>query len=455
MQTPSNDPSDQNLFLTNRPMRHLLGKWRIGLLISVLVIGVLLYHSFPLSIWLVVVHVLLKEAPAPEHFLLLLVFSFIVFLSWILLLFIALQVLLPIRIRDHSQEESLASPPLVSRKTMGTAGSNQLKSSPAHHVKRHYQAPLDICHQPWLYQDSSRGNASPVMFQIHPANLRGTNQNRITINGWSLCHPGLQRRQEPLEDYLLVAGELRLQITPPVPFTLFILADGHVVSSEDAQTVPNVSLSRLSAHWLSEILLPALCSSDPLEPQTVLHLLTEGMQQANRHLYQEYQREQTSQIVTMTALLIVGMQAYMANVGDNRAYVYRPKSHRQATDEGLFQITTDHSSISTQLERGVLTPKDLFQLPKEDHIYRALGQHARLSTVDVFSMTLSAGDFLVLCSDGLWKTVREATFLHIIEHLLEPPISSPALLCPTLVQAALEAGGYDHTSIMLAQVLLA
>jgi protein phosphatase len=156
----------------------------------------------------------------------------------------------------------------------------------------------------------------------------------------------------------------------------------------------------------------------------------------------------------MTALLIVGMQAYMANVGDNRAYVYRPKSHRQATDEGLFQITTDHSPISTQLERGVLTPKDLFQLPKEDHIYRALGQYAQLSTVDVFSMTLGAGDFLVLCSDGLWKTVREATFLHIVERLLEPPISSPALLCPTLVQAALEAGGYDHTSIMLAQVLL-
>src|SRR5437879_9616702 len=261
MQTPSNDPSDQNLFLTNCQDLHLSSTWRIGLLISVLVIGVLLYHSFPLPVWLVVVHVLLKEAPAPAYFLLLLLFSFIIFVSWILLLFVALQVLLPIRIRNHSQEESLASPPLVSRKTMGTAGSDQLKSSPDYRVKRHYQAPLEACHQPWLYQDSSRGNASPVMFQIHPANLRGTNQNGVSLNGWSLCHPGIQQRQEPLEDYLLVAGELRLQIIPPVPFTLFLLADGHVVSSEDAQAIPNVSLSRLSTHWLSEILLPALCSS--------------------------------------------------------------------------------------------------------------------------------------------------------------------------------------------------
>jgi len=249
---------------------------------------------------------------------------------------------------------------------------------------------------------------------------------------------------------LLVADGLRLQVTPPIPFTLFLLADGSVLSNEGRE----VSLSRLTAHQFSDHVLPPLCSSDPLEPQTVLQLLTQGMQKANRDLYQRYWHGQSSEMVTMTAILIVGTQAYTANIGDNRAYFYRLKTSRQATDEGLFQITNDHSPVSTQLERGVLTSEDLFKLPKVDHVYRALGHHATLSNVDVFSMTLRAGDFLLLCSDGLWKTVREATFLHLVERLLEPPIASPALLCPALVQAALEAGGYDHTSIMLAQALL-
>lgn len=323
-------------------------------------------------------------------------------------------------------------------------------SFPNHFVQELDQTPTDSSGLLRLHQDSSRGNASTISLRTSTTNLVRANQNGLFVNGWPLCHPGIQRRQEPLEDYLLAADGLRLQVTPHIPFTLFILADGSVLLSEGSE----VSLSRLTAHWLCEQVLPALCSRDPLEPQTVLHLLTQGMQKTNHSLYQRYRHGQTSEMVTMTVILIVGTQAYTANVGDNRAYFYRLKTSRQTTDEGFFQITNDHSPISTQLERGALTPEDLFEFPKVDHVYRALGQHATLSNVDVFSMTLRAGDFLLLCSDGLWKTVREATFLHLVEHLLEPPIASPALLCPALVQAALEAGGYDHTSIMLAQVLL-
>jgi serine/threonine protein phosphatase PrpC len=302
-----------------------------------------------------------------------------------------------------------------------------------------------------LHQNTSHGDASIHSFRIAQTPMVETDQDGIVLDGWSLCHPGIQRSLEPLEDFLLVASGLQAQVASQVPFALFILADGSLVSSQDDPKDPEVSLSRSAAHWFSETVLPALYSGDSLEPQAVLSLLTEGMRKANRCLHQYNQREQTNEMVTMTALLILGTEAYTANVGDNRAYFYRLKRSRHATDEGLFQITNDHSSTAIQLEQGTLTPDDLFQLPKSDHVYRALGQQAVLNAVDVFSITLSAGDVLLLCSDGLWKVVREEALLHIVERLLQPPISSPALLCPALVQAALEAGGHDHTSIMVAR----
>jgi serine/threonine protein phosphatase PrpC len=573
MQMRLNEPSEQNLSLPDHHDPPLSGKWRIGFSIGVLLIGILLYQSCPPSIWPVIAHVLLKENPPSARFFPLLLLSLMIVVSWLLLLFIAWQVILPERTRLHreSEEQHIASTPLssqtassppaqqswlgskvpqeteefdawkstvvpwqtqtfssfwktadsypdthqdfakpwtrqqevgqeqpslwyneketyqetahvsasslmyqdvssqqdlqsteseveeqqkIQRKHVAATRIEQTGLSPSHLVKEPHQASTDSLSQLRLHQDSSCGNASPISFCVSTMNSIRTNPDGMFINGWSLCHPGIQRRQEYLEDYLLVADGLRMQVTPQTPFTLFILADGNVVSSEGAIAGLEVSLSCLTAHKFSENVLPALHSSNSLEPQTVFHLLTEGMQKTNSHLYQQYQHRQTSQMVTMTAILILGTEAYTANVGDNRAYFYRLKRNRQATDEGLFQITNDHSPVSTQLEQGTLTPEDLFHRPKVDHVYRALGQQATLSNVDVFSMTLMAGDFLVLCSDGLWKTVREATFLHIVERLLQPPIASPALLCPALVQAALEAGGYDHASIMLAQPLL-
>ena len=238
----------------------------------------------------------------------------------------------------------------------------------------------------------------------------------------------------------------------PIPFGLFALADGTIFEAKDG-TLRAESMSRLAVNVVCDEILSALWEAESIDPQFILHLLTESMQQTNRSLYLLNQQRQTTAIVTMTVTLVMGTEVYTANVGDNRAYLYRIKRSRQATDEGLFQITNDHSSVATQLEQGTLTPEDLFKQPKTDHVYRSLGQQDTLSTIDVFSITLSTGDILLLCSDGLWKVVREAIFQQIVERTIQPPVASLSLLCPALIQAALEAGGYDHASTVAVQAL--
>jgi len=302
-----------------------------------------------------------------------------------------------------------------------------------------------------MHQDSSRANTSMSTFHISAHTPPNMNLEGFRLSGWSLCHPGIQRRHENFEDYLLVSGGLRTQADPQIPFGLFILADGAVI--EEADTSSEISTSRLAVNVLCEEILPALRGAQSMDPQRILRLLTESMQQANTSLYQFNQQRQSAEIITMTAILVLGTEAYIVNVGDNRAYLYRIKRSRQASDEGLFQITNDHSSVATQLEQGTLSPEDLFKQPKSEHVYRSLGQQEALNNIDVFSITLSAGDILVLCSDGLWKVVREGVFQQLVERIIQPPIASPSLLCSALTQAALEAGGHDHLSTVVVQTL--
>jgi len=59
--------------------------------------------------------------------------------------------------------------------------------------------------------------------------------------------------------------------------------------------------------------------------------------------------------------------------------------------------------------------------------------------------TLSAGERLLLCSDGLWSMLDEAELAGIITHS-----SSPQAACEGLIAAANQAGGRDNITVILA-----
>ena len=254
--------------------------------------------------------------------------------------------------------------------------------------------------------------------------------------GWTIGHPG--RARDPLEDYLLVTSGLRTKRTPPSPFAVFALADGIAYEGLPRTT------SRLVARAASEAALSILWKAETLDRDAIKQLMTESVQYGNAVLHQWNQQHGAAKIATLTLILVLGATAYIANVGDNRAYFYRE-------GEGLVQITYDHSNIEPLLEQNKTTPEEIFGQPKEKQVYRVLGSQANVN-VDVFALALKAGDLLILCSDGLWKVVRKAPFQQIVEQLVRPPVATPQLVCPALLQAALAAGAGDHVSILAMQV---
>jgi protein phosphatase len=139
---------------------------------------------------------------------------------------------------------------------------------------------------------------------------------------------------------------------------------------------------------------------------------------------------------TVTAALIVGDQAFIANVGDSRTYLLR--------DGKLERITHDHSLVERLVEAGQIERSEVYDHPNRNLIYRSLGANKTEVDVDIFAERLKAGDILLLCSDGLWEMVRDPQLESILNE-----VPDPAEACDLLIQRANENGGEDNITAVL------
>ena len=129
-------------------------------------------------------------------------------------------------------------------------------------------------------------------------------------------------------------------------------------------------------------------------------------------------------------------KGYIINVGDSRAY--RISKRKQA----MYQITRDHSYVETLVESGAITREEARSHPQKNLITRALGSEEKVEA-DFFSFTLSAGDVLLLCSDGLSNTLPESEMLDMA---LDEP--EPETLCRLLIDTALKRGALDNVTVI-------
>ena len=114
---------------------------------------------------------------------------------------------------------------------------------------------------------------------------------------------------------------------------------------------------------------------------------------------------------TLVCALVESQHVVIANVGDSRAY--------HVSREGIRQISKDHSLVEVLIERGELTPEAAKNHPQRNLITRALGPDRFVQT-DHFYVEWKAGDFLLLCSDGLVNTVSDQEILFEVIHGGEP-----------------------------------
>jgi protein phosphatase len=139
---------------------------------------------------------------------------------------------------------------------------------------------------------------------------------------------------------------------------------------------------------------------------------------------------------TVVLAWIRNREAFIAHMGDSRAYLYR--------GEKLKQLTADHSVVGILLRRREITPEEARVHPARSQISRYVGMDG-LVYPDVRTLRLSSGDRLLLCTDGLTGMVSDKTIARILGRYREPEAA-----CRSLVDAANAKGGHDNVTVLVA-----
>jgi serine/threonine protein phosphatase PrpC len=234
---------------------------------------------------------------------------------------------------------------------------------------------------------------------------------------------------------------LGMQQSPDDPEVgLYLVADGmggHQAGELASRSVVQVMLDEVQQKAQDLQNVPKLKRSTIKLDQATTpgEVLRQAVLRANEVLYNSRKRLSSDRGTTLTAALVVGDVCAVANVGDSRTYLLH--------QDRLEQVSIDHSLVASLVSANMLKPEEVRSHPQRNTIFRTLGDKLALE-VDIFERSLSSGDRLLLCSDGLWEMVLD----HEIESIMTEA-SNPAAACDRLIEAANQAGGVDNIGVVV------
>lgn len=176
-----------------------------------------------------------------------------------------------------------------------------------------------------------------------------------------------------------------------------------------------------------------------LDEESLEKLLDQSFQEANKAIKDFANARRSDMGTTLVATLIYKNQtAFVANVGDSRAYLYRASQ--------LHQVSQDHSLVANLVAMGKISKETAKNHPHSNILIRTVGKEYDVE-IDIFRQALQPGDLFLLCSDGLWGEVDDSEITALIQ-------SQSALppLVQKLIKNANNNGGHDNITALLVRV---
>jgi PPM family protein phosphatase len=141
---------------------------------------------------------------------------------------------------------------------------------------------------------------------------------------------------------------------------------------------------------------------------------------------------------TLVACALRYDQAIVSHVGDSRCYLVR-NGHAK-------QVTQDHTWVNQQRKLGLITAAEIAESDSRHVLIRSLGPEMFISP-DTSTLSLQAGDVLVLSTDGVHDEMNERAIAQIVsqkKHTEEIALE--------LVARAVEIDGGDNTTAQVIRV---
>lgn len=193
----------------------------------------------------------------------------------------------------------------------------------------------------------------------------------------------------------------------------------------------------LASRSAVKVIREKLCSgfNESMSDIAVKSLLISALENANKYIYDlsETQEEYEGMGTTAVAAVIFGGYAYIAHVGDSRAYMI--------SDGTITQLTRDHSVIQKMIEDGEITPQEAKEHPSRHIITRALGVDREVR-VDFCQEPFGDDSLLILCTDGLTNSVKQDEIFNLSGSVRFCDIAEK------LVDCANKADGADNVTVV-------
>jgi serine/threonine protein phosphatase PrpC len=211
-------------------------------------------------------------------------------------------------------------------------------------------------------------------------------------------------------------------------------AAGEVASRLAINTLVNVVLN--TPDWI-------LVLDDDEFMQKVVSRARERFRQLNAVLTEQGRADPSLRGfgTTLTLALSLGNDLVVAHVGDSRACLLRRGQ--------LRKITREHTLAAALADEGVLPQQEVATHRLRHVLTRALGMEHEPMKADVHRLTLQDGDRLLMCTDGLTDMVKEERIAELLGQA-----ESADQACRQLIDAALEAGGKDNVTVIVARYRL-
>ena len=258
----------------------------------------------------------------------------------------------------------------------------------------------------------------------------------ITLTVGYASHTGMVRDLDEDSLCVLTLAGVYKSVTEP-SLGLFIVADG-MGGHEGGEVASKLTVQTIVRDLVRDVLVRRFSTEEQMPAETIHTCLTEAINNANEQVYHLAQKRANDMGCTLTMALVMDGRAYIANVGDSRTYI--------RAQEGLKQITTDHSVVASLIAAGMAEPEEIYTHPDRSLVYRAIGTKPTVE-VDIYEEKLAPGDTLLLCCDGLWEAIHDE---GIDEVLLSQP--DPQAACNEMIRRANQAGGEDNISVIVVKV---
>jgi serine/threonine protein phosphatase PrpC len=253
--------------------------------------------------------------------------------------------------------------------------------------------------------------------------------NQLRALAFGLSDVGKKRERN--EDNYLICPDL----------SLFVVADGmggHAGGEMASSLTVKAAAQIVQDH--RDILDPNAVYDDVLESSPVAKLLSDALRGACHEVYDRSQRDSSlhGMGTTATALVLHNQSAFIAHVGDSRAYLIR---HDQ-----ILQLSEDHSLVNEQLKAGLITSEQARNSRFRNIITRSIGFENDVD-VDMIALEVRPRDTFLLCTDGLTTLLADQEIRDILtENYLH---DVPQLL----IDLANHRGGDDNITVIAVYVV--